>query len=95
MIAKVSTGKATSVAWPGAPAWGYTVTGTGATIDAAFTGSKYAGYTSGGETIATRAGTTGGDRGHDQHREPRRDRLPSASGVYSDTVTYTMTPNYN
>ena len=60
MIAKVSTGKATSVTWPGAPAWGYTVTGTGATIDAAFSGSKYAGYTSGGETIATRAGSTGG-----------------------------------
>src|SRR4029077_8738059 len=42
-IADVSTGKATSVTWPGAPKFGYTVTGTGATIDAAFTGSKYAG----------------------------------------------------
>src|SRR5207244_2188301 len=60
VLAKVSTGKATSVAWPGAPNWGYTVTGTGATIDAAFTGTKYAGYTSGGETIATRATATGG-----------------------------------
>ena len=47
MIPKASTGKATSLAWPGAPNWGYTVTGTGATIDAAFSGSKYAGYTSG------------------------------------------------
>ena len=58
VIAKVSTGKATSLAWPGAPNWGYTVTGTGATIDPAFSGSKYAGYTSGGEQIASRAGAT-------------------------------------
>ena len=58
-IAKVSSGKATSVAWPGAPNWGYTVTGTGATIDSAFSGTKYAGYTSGGETIATHASSTG------------------------------------
>src|SRR6476659_3906100 len=43
-IADASTGKATSVTWPGAPKFGYTVTGTGAAIDAAFTGSKYSGY---------------------------------------------------
>src|SRR5438445_11164179 len=41
-IADASTGKATSLAWPGAPDFGYTVTGTGATIDGAFTGTKYA-----------------------------------------------------
>ena len=92
---KVSTGKATSVAWPGAPAWGYTVTGTGATIDSAFTGSKYAGYTSGGETIASRAGTTGGTADTISIANRVAINYTSASGVYSDTVTYTVTPNYN
>src|SRR6476659_4517501 len=43
-IADVSAGKASSVTWPGAAKFGYTVTGTGATIDSAFTGSKYSGY---------------------------------------------------
>jgi hypothetical protein len=95
VIAKVSTGKATSVAWPGAPAWGYTVTGTGATIDAAFSGSKYAGYTSAGETIATRSGTTGGSADTISIANRVAIDYTSPSGVYSDTVTYTVTPNYN
>ena len=82
-------GKATSVAWPGAPAFGYTVTGTGATIDAAFTGSKYAGYTAAGETIATRAGTTGGLRRHDLDREPRGDRLHVRRPVCTRTPSRT------
>ena len=34
VIADVSAGKATSLAWPGVDKFGYTVTGTGATIDA-------------------------------------------------------------
>ena len=95
VIAKVSTGKATSVTWPGAPKWGYTVTGTGATIDSAFSGSKYAGYTSGGETIATRAGATGGsaDTISIVNRVAIDYSVPT--GVYSDTLTYTVTPNYN
>jgi hypothetical protein len=94
-IAKVSTGKATSVAWPGAPSWGYTVSGTGATIDPAFTGSKYAGYTSAGETIATHATSTGATA--DTIAIANRFAINYAvpSGVYSDTVTYTVTPNYN
>jgi len=95
VIPKVSTGKATSVTWPGAPAWGYTVTGTGATIDSAFSGSKYAGYTSGGETIATRAGSTGGTADTISIANRVAINYTSASGVYSDTVTYTVTPNYN
>ena len=95
VIAKVSTGKATSVTWPGAPKWGYTVTGTGATIDSAFSGSKYAGYTSAGETIATRAGATGGsaDTISIVNRVAIDYSVPT--GVYSDTLTYTVTPNYN
>lgn len=95
VIAKVSTGKATSVAWPGSPAWGYTVTGTGATIDAAFSGAKYAGYTSGGETIASRTGTTGGSADSISIANRVAIDYTSPSGVYSDTVTYTVTPNYN
>jgi hypothetical protein len=95
VIPKVSTGKATSVAWPGAPKWGYTVTGTGATIDAAFTGSKYAGYVSTGETIATHATATGGTA--DTITIANRVAIDFAvtSGVYSDVITYTVTPNYS
>jgi hypothetical protein len=95
VIPKVSTGKATSVVWPGAPAWGYAVTGTGATIDPAFSGSKYAGYTSSGETIATRSGMTGATADTISIANRVGINYASASGVYSDTVTYTVTPNYN
>ena len=95
VIPKVSTGKATSVAWPGAPFWGYTVTGTGATIDAAFSGSKYAGYASGGETIATHAGATGATPDTISIANRVAINYASMAGVYSDTVTYTVTPNYN
>jgi hypothetical protein len=94
VIPKVSSGKATSVTWPGAPNWGYTVTGTGATIDAAFSGSKYAGYTSGGEQIASRSGATGGsaDTITIANRVAIDYSVPAL--VYTDTLTYTVTPNY-
>ena len=94
VIAKVSAGKATSVTWPGAPKFGYTVTSTGATTDAAFTGSKYAGYTSGGETIATRAGATGGTADVISIATRVAIDYSVASGVYTDTLTFTVTPNY-
>lgn len=94
-IPKVSTGKATSLAWPGAPNWGYTVTGTGATIDPAFSGSKYAGYTSAGETIATRSGPTGGTADSITISNRVAINYSVASGVYTDTLTYTVTPNYS
>lgn len=94
VIAKVSTGKATSVTWPGAPNWGYTVTGTGATIDAAFSGAKYAGYTTAGEQIASRAGPTGGtaDTITIANRVAIDYTVPAV--LYTDTLTYTCTPNY-
>jgi len=95
VIAKVSTGKATSVTWPGAAKWGYTVTGTGATVDAGFSGSKYAGYTSAGETIATRAGSTGGTADTISISSRVAIDYSVASGIYTDTLTYTVTPNYN
>jgi hypothetical protein len=93
-IAKVSTGKATSLTWPGAPNWGYTVTGTGATIDGAFTGSKYAGYVSAGEQVASHAGATGGTA--DTITVANRVAIDYSvpADVYSDTLTYTVTPNY-
>jgi hypothetical protein len=93
-IAKVSTGKATSLAWPGAPNYGYTVTGTGATIDGAFTGTKYAGYVSTGEQIASRANATGGtaDTVTIANRVAIDYTVPAV--VYTDTITYTVTPNY-
>lgn len=94
VLAKVSTGKATSVAWPGAPTWGYTVTGTGATVDPAFSGSKYAGYTSAGEVIATRSGSTGGTADTISIANRIAIDFSVATGVYTDTVTYTVTPNY-
>jgi len=93
-IAKVSTGKATSLAWPGAPKWGYTITGTGPTIDSAFSGSKYAGYTSAGETVASRTGPTGGTA--DSITIANRIAIDYSvpAGVYTDTLTYTVTPSY-
>ena len=93
-IAKVSTGKATSVTWPGAPNFGYTVTGTGATIDSAFSGSKYAGYVSTGEQVASRATATGGsaDTITIANRVAIDYSVPAVA--YSDTITYTVTPNY-
>jgi hypothetical protein len=93
-IPKVSAGKATSVAWPGAPNWGYTVTATGATADAAFSGSKYAGYTSGGEVVATHGGATGGvaDTITITNRVAIDYSVPATT--FTDTVTYTATPNY-
>ena len=94
VIADVSGGKATSVTWPSAPRWGYTVTGTGATIDAAFTGSKYAGYVGAGEQIASRPGATGGtaDTISIANRVSIDYTVPAV--VYNDTITYTVTPNY-
>ena len=96
IIAAVSAGKAASVVWPGAPKWGYTVTGTGSTltVDPAFSGTKYAGYLAAGETIATRAGATGATA--DTITITNRVAIDYAvtSGVYSDTITYTVTPNY-
>ena len=93
-IAKVSAGKAGSVTWPGAPNCGYTVTGTGATIDAAFSGSKYAGYVSAGEQIASHAGATGGtaDTITISNRVAIDYTVPAV--VFTDTITYTVTPNY-
>lgn len=94
VIAKVSANKAGSVTWPGASSWGYTVTGTGATIDPAFSASKYAGYTTAGEQIASRATATGGVADTINIASRLAIDYSTAAGVYSDTLTYTVTPNY-
>jgi hypothetical protein len=94
VIADVSAGKATSMVWPGANKFGYTVTGTGATIDAAFSGSKYAGYVSTGETIASRPNPTGGVADTISIVNRVAIDYGSPTGDYTDTITYTMTPNY-
>jgi spore coat protein U-like protein len=64
-------------------------------VDAAFSGAKYAGYTSGGETIATRAGATGGTADTISISNRVAINYAASSGIYSDTLTYTVTPNYN
>ena len=94
VIAKASTGKATSVTWPGAVHFGYTVTGTGATIDAAFNATKYAGYVSTGEQIASRPGPTGGSPDTISITDRVAIDNTAPTGTYTDTITYTMTPSY-
>jgi len=93
-IARASVGKANSLAWPGASRFGYTVTSTGATADTAFASTKYAGYTSAGEQIASHAGPTGGTADTITITNRVAIDYSTATGDYSDTVTYTVTPNY-
>jgi len=94
-IADASAGKATSLVWPGGDRFGYTVTGTGATIDGAFSGSKYAGYVAAGEQIASRTNPTGATP--DTITIANRVSIDYAAqaGDYTDTITYTVTPNYS
>ncbi len=94
VIAKVSAGKATSATWPGAGFWGYTVTGTGATVDPAFSGARYAGYAAAGEQIASRATSTGGTADTITLTNRVAIDFTAAAGIYSDVLTYTVTPNY-
>lgn len=95
-LADVSAGKATSVVWPGVNKFGYTVTGTGATIDAAFTGTKYAGYVpAAGEQIASHSGPTGGTADTITIANRVAIDYSAATGDYTDTITYTVTPNYS
>jgi hypothetical protein len=93
-IADVSAGKAASVTWPGAAKFGYTVTGTGATIDSAFTGSKYSGYVAAGEQIASRTNSTGATPDAINIANRAAIDYSVAAVVYTDTITYTVTPNY-
>jgi hypothetical protein len=94
VIADVSAGKATSLAWPGANKFGYTVTATGATADAAFSASKYAGYTPAGEQVVSRATPTGGTADTISVVNRVAIDYSTPTGDFTDTITYTVTPNY-
>ncbi len=93
-IPDVSANKGASVTWPSTPAYGYRVTATGATADAAFSGSKYAGYTSAGEVVATHGSSTGAtaDTITITNRVAVDYSIPATT--FTDTITYTVTPNY-
>lgn len=94
VIEDVSTDKSGSMAWPGANKWGYTVTATGATADAAFSSSKYAGYTAAGEQVASRSTPTGGTPDTISIINRVAVDYGAPTGDFTDTVTYTLTPNY-
>jgi hypothetical protein len=94
VIPDVSSSKATSVTWPATPAFGYTVTATGATADVAFSGSKYAGYLSGGDQVASRATATGVTPDTITITNRVAINYNTQATTFTDTVTYTVTPNY-
>lgn len=98
VLPPVASGKATAVPWPAdSPAFGYTVMSGGGdmTIDPAFSaGSKFAGFTSAGETVASRSTTTGGSVDLVLVNEQASITYATPAGDYTDTITYTVTPNY-
>jgi hypothetical protein len=94
IIADVSSGKATSITWPATPAFGYTVAATGATADVAFSGSKYAGYLAGGDQVASRATATGVTPDTITITNRVAINYNTQATTFTDTVTYTVTPNY-
>jgi hypothetical protein len=101
-IPQVSATMATAVAWPAAPAnvTGYTVTGTGIgdagfAVNAAFAGgTKYAGYRNAGDVVALSTTATGGTANTCSITDRTAIDYATASGIYTDTITYTATPNY-
>src|SRR5580704_9565568 len=102
-IPQVSASMATAVAWPAAPAnaTGYTVTGTGVgdaffSVNAAFAGgTKYAGYRNAGEVVASSTKATGASANTIAITDQTAVDYATASGTYTDTITYTATPNYS
>jgi hypothetical protein len=101
-IPQVSASMATAVAWPAAPAdvTGYTVTGTGVgdagfSVNAAFAGgTKYAGYRNAGDVVASSTTATGATANTCAITDQTAIDYATASGAYTDTITYTATPNY-
>jgi hypothetical protein len=85
------------ITWPGPPAnaTGYTVGGT-ATIPAGFAGgTSYTGYSSTALQIASSATATGATAQTITVADRTAIDYASASGTYTDTITYTVTPNYS
>jgi hypothetical protein len=86
----------TYVSWPGAPASasGYTVSGT-ATIPAGFsTGTKYTGFSNTALQIASSSGPTGTTPQSITVSNQVAIDYATATGTYTDTIVYTVTPNY-
>jgi hypothetical protein len=102
-IPEVSASMAAAVAWPSAPAnvTGYTVTGTGVgdagfAVNAAFAaGANYAGYRNAGDVVALSTTATGATANLLAIIDQTQIDYATASGTYTDTITYTATPNYS
>jgi hypothetical protein len=102
-IPAVSASMAAAVAWPAAPAnvTGYTVTGTGVgdacfAVNAAFAaGANYAGYRNAGDVVALSTKATGATANTIAIIDRTAIDYATASGTYTDTITYTATPNYS
>ena len=102
-IPAVSASMAAAVAWPAAPAnvSGYTVTGTGVgdaffAVNAAFGGgANYAGFRNAGDIVALSTKATGATANTIAIVDRTAVDYATASGTYTDTITYTATPNYS
>ncbi|TMF17319.1 MAG: hypothetical protein E6I33_02280 [Chloroflexi bacterium] len=102
-IPQVSTQMSTAVAWPAAPAHatGYTVTGTGVgdagfAVNGAFAaGTKYAGFRSAGDVVALSTTATGATANTIAITDQVAVDYSTPSGTFTDTITYTATPNYS
>jgi hypothetical protein len=102
-IPAVSTQMSTAVAWPAAPAnaTGYTVTGTGVgdtgfAVNAAFAaGTKYAGYRSAGDIVALSTTATGATANTITITDQTAIDYATQAGTFTDTITFTATPNYS
>jgi hypothetical protein len=101
-IPDVSSSMATAVTFPGAPvsAAGYNVTGTGVgdagfLVNADFSGSKYAGYRGPGDVVVTSSTPTGATANTIAITDETAIDYASPAGSYTDTITYTVTPNYS
>ena len=87
----------TFVGFPSAPAaaTGYSVTGTGATIPLGFSGSKYTGYSTTPLQIASSTTNTGASPNTIAITDQTAIDYAAPAGMYGDTITYTMVPNYS
>ena len=102
-IPQVSANMAGAVAWPSAPAnaSGYSVTGTGVgdagfSVNAAFSaGAHFAGYRNAGDVFAQSTTGTGATANTLAVQDQTAIDYATSAGTYTDTITYTVTPNYN
>ena len=102
-IPQVSTSMSTAIAWPAAPAiaTGYTATGTGVgdagfAVNAAFAaGTKYASYRSAGDIVALSTTASGATANTIAITDQTSIDYATQAGTFTDTITYTATPNYS